>query len=159
MQTDGGVPMRPNGNVFIDQRLVGRRIDLFARALISDTHGRFLLVKARNLPDGQWEMPGGSVQDGESCTTSIIRRLREDLGILTWPVSVVFIQDRCCKTSKRHLLSITYSVSVLSGELQVNCFGQLDDARWFEGNEVSKDISDEAVEAIRSRQTAAIMVS
>lgn len=151
--------MRPNGDILVDQRLDGRRLDLFARALISDTHGRFLLTRPRNLPDGQWEMPGGRVRNDESCATSVVRSLHEDLGILTWPVSVAFIQDRWCKTSRLHRLSITYCMSVLSGRLQVNRLGKVDEARWFAGDEVSDDASDETLEAIKSRQLAAIMVS
>ncbi|MCB1467477.1 MAG: NUDIX domain-containing protein [Rhizobiaceae bacterium] len=142
-----------------DRRRSGTIIDLYSRALISDIHDRFLLVKPSTKPDGPWEMPGGNVPPGETCTMSIIRALRDDLGILTWPVSVVFIQDSYCKRSKQHLLSITYCVSILSGELQVNRSGQIDEARWFTKLEVSSGVSDEALHAINSRQVAAIMAS
>lgn len=134
-------------------------VDLFARALIKDTHGRFLLTKPRIRPDEPWEMPGDQVRVDETCTMSIVRTLRDDLGILTWPVSIIFVQDEFCKSSKRHLLSITYCVSIISGTLKVNNAGHIGEARWFAELEISEGVSEEAVRAINSRQIAAIMAS
>lgn len=103
--------------------------------------------------------PVAMYRPGETCTMSIVRVLRADLGILTWPVSVVFIQDNYCNERKRHLLSITYCVSLISGELQVNNSGQIDAARWFTKREDLSGVSDEALQAIKSRQIASIMAS
>lgn len=159
MQKNGQISVLPNGSIE-DQRRSGSGIDLYTRALIGDIHDRFLLVKPSAQPDGPWEMPGGDVRVGETCTMSIVRGLRDDLGILTWPVAVVFINDNFCKASKRHFLSITYSLSILSGKLQVNSSGQIDEARWFTKREVSSGgVSDEALQAINSRQIAALMCS
>jgi len=158
MQTNGELSVSPNV-VMDDRRSSGTVVDLYSRALIGDVHDRYLLVKPSAMPDGPWEMPGGNVQPGESCAMSIIRALRADLGILTWPTSVVFIRDDFCKESKRHLLSITYCVSIISGELQVNNSAQIDEARWFTKREVLHGVSDEALNAINSRQIAAIMAS
>nr|WP_189333797.1 NUDIX hydrolase [Actinoplanes ianthinogenes] len=51
-----------------------------AGALLSDQFGRVLLVEPTYVP--YWEIPGGSVEAGESPYAAVNRELREELGVL-----------------------------------------------------------------------------
>lgn len=54
-----------------------------AGAIVSDGH---LLLAQRTRPPelaGQWELPGGKVEAGESEPDALVRELREELGVHT----------------------------------------------------------------------------
>ena len=59
---------------------------LVAAAALIDPDGRVLLAQrpAGKSMAGLWEFPGGKVEPGESPEVSLIRELREELGIDTW---------------------------------------------------------------------------
>jgi ADP-ribose pyrophosphatase YjhB (NUDIX family) len=47
-----------------------------------DDDGRLLLIRRANNPgSGQWSLPGGRVEPGESDETAVIRELREETGL------------------------------------------------------------------------------
>ena len=50
-----------------------------ATMLFTDNGGRVLVVKPTYKPG--WELPGGSVEDGESPATAAIREVEEELGL------------------------------------------------------------------------------
>ncbi|WP_116043699.1 NUDIX domain-containing protein [Amycolatopsis palatopharyngis] len=50
-----------------------------AFAVVRDGAGRVLLV--RRADDGNWELPGGRVDIGESATTAVTREVAEEAGI------------------------------------------------------------------------------
>lgn len=59
------------------------KIVLVVAAALVDSDGRVLIAQR---PDGkqlagQWEFPGGKVEDGETPETALIRELEEELGI------------------------------------------------------------------------------
>ncbi|RZQ62877.1 NUDIX hydrolase [Amycolatopsis suaedae] len=48
--------------------------------------GRLLLVKRANAPGaGQWSLPGGRVEPGESDADAVVREMREETGLLVTP--------------------------------------------------------------------------
>jgi 8-oxo-dGTP pyrophosphatase MutT (NUDIX family) len=54
-----------------------------AAALLTDDQGRVLLVEPTYKPD--WEVPGGSVEAGESPHAGVVRELEEELGLPVRP--------------------------------------------------------------------------
>jgi 8-oxo-dGTP diphosphatase len=58
---------------------------LVAACALVDADGRVLIAQrpAGKTMAGLWEFPGGKVEDGESPEASLIRELREELGIET----------------------------------------------------------------------------
>jgi 8-oxo-dGTP pyrophosphatase MutT (NUDIX family) len=54
-----------------------------AGVLLSDSQGRVLLVEPAYKPD--WEIPGGTVEAGESPYAAAVRELKEELGLRVSP--------------------------------------------------------------------------
>jgi 8-oxo-dGTP diphosphatase len=51
-------------------------------AVVHDAAGRLLLVRRANEPGrGQWSLPGGRVEPGESDASAVARELREETGL------------------------------------------------------------------------------
>ncbi|MFL6121136.1 NUDIX hydrolase [Actinophytocola sp.] len=51
-------------------------------AVVHDAAGRLLLVRRANEPGrGQWSLPGGRVEPGESDAFAVARELREETGL------------------------------------------------------------------------------
>jgi 8-oxo-dGTP diphosphatase len=63
---------------------VSAKIVLVAACALVDADGRVLIAKrpAGKPMAGLWEFPGGKVENGEKPETSLIRELREELGIV-----------------------------------------------------------------------------
>jgi len=54
---------------------------LLAGCVLLDPYGRILLLH-RNLEDiGQWELPGGKVEEGETPVMAAVREIQEELGV------------------------------------------------------------------------------
>ena len=76
----------------------GLRPAAVAVALLSDDAGRdcFVLIRrARNLRShgGQWALPGGALDAGESSTEAAVRELAEEVGLTAEPGDVLGMLD------------------------------------------------------------------
>ena len=51
-------------------------------AVVHDAAGRLLMIRRANEPGrGQWSLPGGRVEPGESDASAVARELREETGL------------------------------------------------------------------------------
>ena len=51
-------------------------------AIVLDSQGRLLMVQRANPPaQGQWSIPGGRVEPGESAVDAIVREVREETNL------------------------------------------------------------------------------
>jgi 8-oxo-dGTP diphosphatase len=57
------------------------RFSVTAGAIITDEHGRVLLLKHRFRPGSGWGMPGGYINVGEQPSDALQRELREEAGL------------------------------------------------------------------------------
>ena len=57
------------------------RIAVTAGAILTDGHGRVLLLKHRFRPGSGWGLPGGFIEHGEQPEEGLRRELREEIGL------------------------------------------------------------------------------
>jgi 8-oxo-dGTP diphosphatase len=69
---------------------------LAVRAVIKDEQGRCLLIRRSNVCKhfvGQWEWPGGKVDEGETFDLAILREVREETGLEITLTGVVGVTE------------------------------------------------------------------
>jgi 8-oxo-dGTP diphosphatase len=96
--------------------------------------GRVLLVRRGNEPlKGQWSLPGGGLELGESLEAGLIREVREETGLTVEIVELVELLDRIHRDAGRvryHYVIADYLCRVTGGELQAA--SDADAVRWVE---------------------------
>ena len=94
---------------------------------------RVLLVKRGHEPlKGEWSLPGGRVELGETLEEALAREVREETGLLVEVGPVVEVFDRVRRAPDgrvdHHFVIIDYLCRVRGGRLA--CASDADDARW-----------------------------
>lgn len=96
--------------------------------------GRVLLVKRGAEPlKGQWSLPGGLVELGESLIDAIVREVREETGLTVEPIELIELLDRIHRQEERvryHYVIADYLCRVVSGKLLAA--SDADAVRWVE---------------------------
>ncbi len=96
--------------------------------------GRALLVRRGAEPAlGQWSIPGGLIELGESLREAVIREVREETGLIVEPVELIELLDRIYEEGSRvryHYVIADYLCRVTSGELRAG--SDAAEARWVE---------------------------
>jgi ADP-ribose pyrophosphatase YjhB (NUDIX family) len=101
--------------------------------------GRVLVVRRGTEPlRGQWSLPGGLLELGESLTEGTIREVREETGLTVEPVELIELLDRIHREGERvryHYVIADYLCRVAGGQLQAA--SDADAVRWVERAEWS----------------------
>jgi 8-oxo-dGTP diphosphatase len=96
--------------------------------------GRVLLVRRGHEPlKGQWSLPGGLLEIGESLTAGVAREVLEETGLIVEPIELIELLDRIHHEGERvryHYVIADYLCRVTGGTLQAA--SDADDARWVE---------------------------
>jgi ADP-ribose pyrophosphatase YjhB (NUDIX family) len=101
----------------------GARIVFGCEAAVFDARGCILLIKRRD--NGQWCLPGGSMDAGESAPECALRELREETGlegrvtglitVYSSPHRVVVYDDG----SRSQVVGLLFAVEAVGGRLEV----------------------------------------
>jgi 8-oxo-dGTP diphosphatase len=96
--------------------------------------GRVLLVRRGCEPlKGQWSLPGGLLELGESLTAGVSREVQEETGLAVEPIELIELLDRIHHEDLRvryHYVIADYLCRVTGGTLRAG--SDADDARWVE---------------------------
>lgn len=96
--------------------------------------GRVLLVQRGREPlKGQWSLPGGMLEVGETLHAAVIREIREETGLTVEPVELVELLDRIHREGERvrfHYVIADYLCRVTGGTLQAGSDAEA--VRWTE---------------------------
>jgi 8-oxo-dGTP diphosphatase len=96
--------------------------------------GRVLLVRRATEPArGQWSIPGGLVELGESLKEAVVREVREETGLIVEPVELIELLDRIYRDDGRvryHYVIADYLCRVTGGELRAG--SDAAETRWAE---------------------------
>lgn len=79
--------------------------------VVFDTENRLLLIQRKNEPFvGQYALPGGFVQRGETTEDSALRELKEETGIEAKTLKLVGVYSNPSRDPRGHTVSIAYLI-------------------------------------------------
>jgi mutator protein MutT len=95
--------------------------------------GRVLLVRRANEPSkGEWSLPGGAVELGESLEEAVVREIREETGLDVEVGRVVEVLDRVRRDAdgrvEYHYVIVDYACAIRGGLLAAGTDAA--DVRW-----------------------------
>ena len=95
--------------------------------------GRVLLIRRGHAPmKGEWSLPGGALEVGETLLEGVRREVREETGLDVEPVAMIEVLDRIARDAEGrvqfHYVLIDYLCRVTGGELC--CATDATEARW-----------------------------
>jgi 8-oxo-dGTP diphosphatase len=103
---------------------------------------KVLLVLRGNEPlRGEWSLPGGALELGETLQQGVIREVLEETGLVVVPTGIVEVLDRISQdeTSGRiryHYVLVDFVCRVTGGTL--GCGTDADDVRWVAREELQE---------------------
>jgi len=101
---------------------------------------RVVLVKRGHPPlAGEWSIPGGVLEVGETLRQAALREALEETGLTVEPADLLGVYDRILRDADErtlyHYVLIDFLCHRVSGELQAS--GDADEARWFSQDEIA----------------------
>ncbi len=108
------------------------------RLIISDLQGRVLLLKRTNTShsEGQWCLPGGKIDYGETVEHAIAKELREETSLTVTSSRFLFYQDSLPNVEgKMHCINFYFECTV-SGEIKLN--DESGEFVWISQNDMDK---------------------
>jgi mutator protein MutT len=121
-------------------------------------HGSILLVRRVNPPlQGQWSIPGGLVETGETTKEAVTREVREETGLEVEPQHLVEVFERILRDDDSrvhyHYVLIDYLCQVVAGETRAG--SDVSELRWANCDELeSLAVAPETCAVIRKAMTS-----
>jgi 8-oxo-dGTP diphosphatase len=86
---------------------------LAADCVVFDPQGRLLLIRRKNPPfQGQYALPGGFVEYGETTEQAAARELLEETGLRATALDLIGVYSDPHRDPRGHMVSIAYLVRV-----------------------------------------------
>jgi mutator protein MutT len=123
-------------------------------------HGQsVLLVQRAHAPaEGEWSLPGGVVEVGESLEAAVAREIREETGLDVRVGPIVEVLDRITSDPNGrvayHYIIIDYLCHVCGGTLQT--MSDAAEARWVRRRDLSQYVLTTGLSAVIDKAFAAI---
>lgn len=90
-----------------------KRPSLAVDCVVFDPGGRLLLIRRKHPPfRGQYALPGGYVEYGETTEHAAARELAEETGLIAASLSLIGVYSDPLRDPRGHMVSIAYRVAV-----------------------------------------------
>ena len=108
---------------------------------------KVLLVRRGNEPlKGEWSLPGGAVELGETLQQGVVREVLEETGLVVVPAGIVDVLDRITQEEvvqdgasgrvRYHYVLVDFVCHVTGGALREG--SDADEVRWVAGEELGE---------------------
>jgi 8-oxo-dGTP diphosphatase len=92
--------------------------------------GEYLILKRNEEPfAGEWDLPGGFVEMGESPREAVVREVAEETGLTVAPTDLFGAFTSAYGDTGRHTVDIAYLCRIEHGEFELDR-GEKSDAAW-----------------------------
>ncbi len=105
---------------------------------VLNAHGQVLLIESPRY--GDWEFPGGQVEEGETLTEALKREILEETGITVKVKSLIGIYSN---TRRPSILNLDFSCEYISGEPKIS--NESLRVEWVERDSVLSKIKRDAI--------------
>lgn len=109
--------------------------------IITDGKGKYLLAKrgpkAKN-ERGKWEFPGGSIEFGDTMKDTIIREMKEELGVTVELLEHLPPVDHIIPNDHQHWVTSAFTAKIVSGEPRIMEPEKCEEIGWFSLSEIDK---------------------
>jgi 8-oxo-dGTP diphosphatase len=109
-----------------------------AGGFVMNSDGQVLLIKSPRY--GDWEFPGGQVEEGETITHALEREVFEETGIVVWVKSLVGIYSN---TRKPSIVILDFICEYVSGEPKPSA--ESPQVQWVDREEVLDRVKRKAI--------------
>lgn len=120
------------GREYPDNPLVG-----VGAVIVED--GRVLLIRRGQAPLlGEWSLPGGVLECGETLREGVVREAQEETGLVVEAIEMLGVYERVTRAGdgrvRYHYVLIDFLCRPVEGELRAG--SDATDVRWFEQDEL-----------------------
>jgi 8-oxo-dGTP diphosphatase len=109
-----------------------------AGGLVTNSQGQVLLIKSPRY--GDWEFPGGQVEEGETIPHALEREVFEETGIIVQVISLVGIYSN---TRKPSIVNMDFICEYISGEPKIS--EESTPVKWVDSGEALSRVKREAI--------------
>jgi 8-oxo-dGTP diphosphatase len=96
-----------------------KRPSLAVDCVVFDPGGRLLLIRRRHPPfQGQYALPGGYVEYGETAEHAAARELKEETGLVALDLSLIGVYSDPHRDPRGHVVSVAYRIAVAGHDLR-----------------------------------------
>ncbi len=120
-------------------------------AVVLDDERRVLLVLRGGIPmQGEWSLPGGVLETGETMVDGMKREIFEETGLLVEPVRFAGVYDRILRDSagkpQYHYVLVDHVCKVVGGELRAG--DDVREVRWVAHRDLAEYKLEEMTEKV-----------
>ena len=126
-------------------------IGLAATAVILNDNNEILLLQRNKAPEaGNWSVPGGAVEFGETMENALKRELREELGIEIEIIKPLTFTDHIPAPKSTHWVVATFLAKVTSGEVINKEPEKHQQLAWFSPTDIPTNSTSTTISAVKS---------
>lgn len=111
-----------------------------AHALVVNNENKVLVMKRSACNDYMpltWDIPGGTVEIGETVEQALIRELKEETGIDIAPLNPIYAYSNLSQLPERQTVQLVYACKYKGGDIILNP-EEHEEYKWLNYSEICK---------------------